>query len=136
MAYVPRPDALTHGVEYTNAQRSGLPAVAYALCEFIDNALLALRKSKEREPSLEPHINVLFVEPTWQYAQSQKMCILISDNGCGMNATTLESFARLVSWAHTATLYAHASHTHFVLIASICCVLHTAWIACPCIASC
>ena len=78
MEFVPRPEAVTHAVEYGNAQTAGLPAVAHALCEYIDNALPALRKSMQREPGMQPEIKILFVEPTWEWATTtRKMFILI-----------------------------------------------------------
>ena len=77
MEFVPRPEAVTHADDYKAAESKGLPAVAYALCEYIDNALTALRRSMQREPRMQPEIRILFVEPTGQYAQKKKMYILI-----------------------------------------------------------
>ena len=77
MEFVPRPEAVTHAVEYKSAESEGHPAQAWALCEFIDNALSALRKSLETDSSLQSEIKILFVEPTAEYAQTKKMYILI-----------------------------------------------------------
>ena len=77
MTFVPHPNAVTHATEYITAEGEGKPAQAYALCEFIDNALTALRKSKEAEQGMEPEIKLLFVEPTGEFSVTKKLFILI-----------------------------------------------------------
>ena len=77
MDYVPHPDAITIAPEYNIAESEGKPAVPWALCEFIDNALTALRKSMASDSDMKPEIKILFVEPTGEYAATKKMHILI-----------------------------------------------------------
>ena len=77
MSFEPHPASVTHPVEYGNLLGAGYPLVPFALCEFIDNALTALRKMRESEPDMQPCIEILFVEPTGEWAASKKMAILI-----------------------------------------------------------
>ena len=77
MKFIPRPETVTDANHYETAESDGHPAVPWALCEYIDNALAALRKAMENESGMQPAIKLLFVEPTGEYAQSKKLHILI-----------------------------------------------------------
>ena len=97
LEHIPHPDLATNAPEYIQAGGEGHPVLAYALCEFIDNALSAFRARRERVPHFQGRIEVHFIEPTDQWAHTKVMDVIITDNGGGMDQKTLSAFARMVS---------------------------------------
>ena len=97
LEHIPHPDLATNAPEYIQAGGEGHPVLAYALCEFIDNALTAFRARRERLPAFQGRIEIHFIEPTYQHAETKVMDVIITDNGCGMDQKTLSAFARMVS---------------------------------------
>ena len=87
--HIPHPAMMTHASELRAAEANGHPAIAYALAEFIDNAMTALRSSRETEPELDDGIDIVFMEHTAMYANERHLSVLIrSDTATAARANS------------------------------------------------
>lgn len=91
--HIPHPSIVTYSQELIAEEGRGAShAVVYALAEFIDNSISALRKyNAAYDPSHTGHIRVFFLE----HAGRDQFSIVIEDDGCGMTRETLEAFSRM-----------------------------------------
>jgi len=92
LSHNPHPSIVTYSQELIGEEiRGASRAIVYAISEFIDNSISALRKVRHR-PDHHPTIRISFIESS---KGAKNSCLVISDNGIGMDSQTLNAFARM-----------------------------------------